>query len=59
MKVADLIMLLEDMDQDAEVFIEDVSGMFDLLLLDMFEASDGVVMNVKVFAKTDKDEFLQ
>jgi hypothetical protein len=59
MKVAELIMLLEDMDQDAEVFIEDVSSLFDILLLDMFEASDGVVMNVKVFAKTDKDEFLQ
>ena len=52
-------MLLEDMDQDAEVFVEDVSVMFDLLLLDMFEASDGVVMNVKVYAKTDKDKFLQ
>jgi len=59
MKVHDLIMLLEDMDQDAEVFVEDVSVMFDLLLLDMFEASDGVVMNVKVYAKTDKDKFLQ
>ena len=59
MKVAQLIILLENMDEDAQVFVEDASGYYDLLMLDIVEESDGVVVNVKIYAKTDKDEFLQ
>ena len=47
------------MDEDAKVFIEDASGYYDLLMLDIVEESDGVVINTRVYAKTDDDEFLQ
>jgi hypothetical protein len=57
--VAQLIILLENMDEDAQVFVEDASGYYDLLMLDIVEESDGVVINTRVYAKTDDDEFLQ